>query len=78
VGGDRAYADTIRCRMPRLGDKWNLDECVVSIKGAHHILWRAVDQHGFVLDVLVQKLQDTKSAKRFMRKICRVKALFRE
>jgi putative transposase len=65
----RAYADTIRRRMPRLGDKWHLDESVVSIKGEHHILWRAVDQHGFVLDVLVQKRRNTKAAKRFMRKI---------
>ena len=35
----RAYANTIRRRSPRLGDKWHLDECVISIKGQHHILW---------------------------------------
>ncbi len=65
----RAYANSIRRRTPRLGDKWHLDECVISIKGEHHILWRAVDQDGFVLDVLVQKRGNTKAAKRFMRKL---------
>ncbi|WP_435656229.1 IS6 family transposase [Brucella pituitosa] len=65
----RAYASHIRRRTPGLGDKWHLDECVISIKGEHHILWRAVDQDGFVLDVLVQKRRHTKAAKRFMRKL---------
>ncbi|PWL16615.1 IS6 family transposase [Falsochrobactrum shanghaiense] len=65
----RAYASNIRRRTPRLGDKWHLDECVISIKGEHHILWRAVDQDGFVLDVLVQKRRNTKAAKRFMCKL---------
>ncbi|MBJ6722635.1 IS6 family transposase [Bacillus sp. PR5] len=46
-----------------------MDECVISIKSEHHILWRAVDQDGFVLDVLVQKRRNTKAAKRFMRKL---------
>jgi putative transposase len=36
------------------GDKWHLDEVVVTINGKKHWLWRAVDQHGEVLDVLVQ------------------------
>lgn len=65
----RDYAKKIRRRTPRFGDKWHLDECVVSIKGEKHILWRAVDQDGFVLDVLVEKRRDTKAAKRFIRKL---------
>ena len=65
----RAYARNIRRRTPRLGDKWHLDECVISIKGEKHILWRAVDQDGFVLEVLVQKRRDTKAAKHFIRKL---------
>ena len=32
-------------------------------------MWRAVDQDGFVLDILVQKRRDTQAAKRFMRKL---------
>lgn len=63
----RAYANSLRRRTPRLGDKWHLDECVISIKGKKHWLWCAVDQDGFVLDVLVQKHRNTKAAKRFMR-----------
>ncbi len=65
----RAYVTTIRRRTPRLGDKWHLDEMVVIIKGERHFLWRAVDQDGFVLEVLVQKRRNTKAAKRFMRKL---------
>ena len=38
----------------RPGDKWHLDEVFVKINGTTHYLWRAVDQHGNVLDILVQ------------------------
>lgn len=65
----RAYANTIRRRTPRLGDKWHLDEAVVTINGEQHFLWRSVDQDGFVLEVLVQKRRDTKAARRFIRKL---------
>lgn len=65
----RQYANSIRRRTPRLDDKWHLDECVISIRGEKHILWRAVDQDGFVDEVLVQKRRDTKAAKRFIRKL---------
>ena len=65
----REYANQIRRRTPRLGDKWHLDEVVITIKGERHFLWRAVDQDGFVFEVLVQKRRDTKAAKRFIRKL---------
>ena len=65
----RAYANSIRRRTPRLGDKWHLDEAVVTINGERHFLWRAVDQDGFVLGVLVQKRLDTRAAIRFIRKL---------
>jgi putative transposase len=48
------YANTLRRRQPRPGDKWHLDEVVLTIKGQHHYLWRAVDQHGYTLDILTQ------------------------
>jgi putative transposase len=38
-------------------------------KGERHFLWRAVDQDGFVLEVLVQKRRNTQAAKRFIRKL---------
>jgi putative transposase len=72
----RAYADGLRRRRPRPGDKWHLDEVFIKINGVRQYLWRAVDQDGNVLDILVQSRRDTKAAKRFMAKLmkkqCRV------
>ncbi|NVO56997.1 IS6 family transposase [Rhodobacteraceae bacterium B1Z28] len=66
----REFAKTIRRRSTgKLGDKWHLDEVVVSIRGCKHWVWRAVDQEGFVLDVLVQARRDRKAALRLMRKL---------
>lgn len=66
----RDFANDIRRRSAgRLGDKWYLDEVVITIGGKKHWLWRAVDQDGFVLDVLVQSRRNAKAAKRLMRKI---------
>ncbi|WP_429925409.1 IS6 family transposase (plasmid) [Agrobacterium vitis] len=66
----RHFANDIRKRSTgRLGDKWHLDELVITIGGRKHWLWRAVDQDGFVLDVLVQNRSNTKAAKRLMRKL---------
>src|SRR5271168_2490195 len=63
------YANELRRRRPRPGDKWHLDEVFVKINGITHYLWRAVDQHGTVLDVLVQSRRNAKAAKRFFRKL---------
>ena len=66
----QAFANNIRRRsVSRLGDKWHLDEVVVTVRGKKQWLWRAVDQDGFVLDVLVQSRRDAKAAKRLMRKL---------
>jgi putative transposase len=54
---------------PRPGDKWHLDEMFVKINGTLCYLWRAVDQHGTVVDVLVQSRRNAKAAKRFFRKL---------
>jgi putative transposase len=63
------FANQIRRRMPRVGDKWHLDEVVLKIGGLKHWLWRAVDQTGVVLDVLVQRRRDKQAAKRLLRKL---------
>ncbi len=63
-----AYANQLRRRRPRPGDKWHLDEVFIRINGRLRYLWRAVDQHGNVLDVLVQSHRNAVSAKRFFRK----------
>ena len=64
-------ARRIRSTSLARGDKWHLDEVVVTINGRKHWLWRAVDQHGAVLDVLVQSRRDRHAAKRLMRKLLR-------
>src|SRR5215468_6721991 len=63
------YANQLRRRRPRPGDKWHLDEMVLTIKGARHYLGRAVDQEGNVLDILVQRRRDKRAAKKFFRKL---------
>src|SRR3954469_15838066 len=65
----QAFANQIRRRLPAAGDKWHLDEVCLMIRGKKHWLWRAVDQDGFVLDVLVQSRRDKKAAKRLLRKL---------
>src|SRR5215210_6016986 len=65
----QAIADRIRRRLPHAGDKWHLDEVAVKIAGVKHWLWRAVDQAGMVLDVLVQRRRDKRAAKRLLRKL---------
>lgn len=46
-------ANELRRRRPHCGDKWHLDEVFLTIKGKMHCLWRAVDQDGNVLDILL-------------------------
>jgi putative transposase len=67
----QSFANQIRRRLPASGDKWHLDEVVISIAGQKHWLWRAVDQHGTVLNILVQSRRNTKAAKRLLRKLLR-------
>jgi len=62
-------ARRIRASALARGDKWHLDEVVVTINGKKHWLWRGVDQHGAVLDVLVQSRRNKHAAKRLMRKL---------
>jgi len=65
----QTYANELRRRRPRCGDKWHLDEVVLTIRGKKHFLWRAVDQDGNVLDILVQSRRNKKAARRFFRKL---------
>jgi len=65
LGIDRRIHSTALAR----GDKWHLDEVVVTINGKKHWPWRAVGQHGALLDVLVQSRRDKHAAKRLMRKL---------
>jgi len=64
-------ARRLRQRRPRPGDRWHLDEMVVRIAGKRMYLWRAVDQEGEILDLLVQRRRDKRAAVRLMRKLLR-------
>lgn len=64
-----AYAASLRRRRARPGDKWHLDEVLLKIKGKRHWLWRAVDQHGVVLDILAQQHRDQHAADAFLRRV---------
>ena len=63
------YAKGLRRRRAQMGDKWHLDEVFLKITGKLHYLWRAVDQHGNVLDILVQSRRNKQAAKKFFRKL---------
>ncbi len=63
------YARKIKRRQGQLGDIWYLDEVFVKIRGERHYLWRAVDQDGDVIDILVQRYRNARAAKRFFRKL---------
>ena len=64
-----AYARRLRRRRGRMGDTWYLDELFVTIQGRRQYLWRAVDQDGDVIDILVQSRRDRRAATRFLRKL---------
>src|SRR5215208_1149488 len=63
------FANQIRRRLPAAGDKWHPDEVALKIAGKKHWLWRAVDQDGIVLDILVQSRRDKRTAQRLLRKL---------
>ncbi len=63
------YARRLRHRRGRQGDTWYLDELFLQIQGRRQYLWRAVDEDGDVLDILVQSRRDRRAALRFFRKL---------
>jgi hypothetical protein len=65
----QAYANQLRHRRPRPGDTRHLDEMLLTINKEHHDLWRAVDQEGHVLDILVQRRRDKKEEEKFFREL---------
>jgi putative transposase len=57
------YANQLRHRRPKPGDKWHLDEVLLTMDGKRHYLWRAVDQDSHIFDILVQCRRDKTAAK---------------
>ena len=67
----RQFARNLRRSRPRPTGRWHLDLMVVRIRGQRMYLWRAVDDEGEVLDMLVQEGRDKRAASRFLRKLLR-------
>jgi len=65
------YVRKLKRRQGRLGDHWHLDEVFLRINGELQYLWRAVDQDGDVIDILVQPRRDRRAAERFFRRLLR-------
>ena len=63
------YARRLRRRLGQMGDTWYLDELFVKIQGRLQYLWRAVDDDGDVIDILVQSRRNRQAAIRFFRKL---------
>jgi putative transposase len=61
------FAGRLRRRRPKPGNIWHLDEVFIRIRGVLRYLWHAVDQHGAVLDILVQDRRNGAAAKRFFK-----------
>jgi putative transposase len=63
------FGEELRHREPRRGSRWHLDEVCTSVDGVRHWLWRAVDEHGAVLDIMLQRHRDTEAAKTFLTRL---------
>ncbi len=63
------YARKLKKRQGRLGDTWHIDEVFVTIQGQRQYLWRAVDQDGDTIDILVQRRRNKQAAVRFFRRL---------
>ena len=63
------FVEELRHREPRRGSRWHLDEVCTTVDGVRHWRWRAVDEYGFVLDILLQRHRDTEAAKTFLARL---------
>ena len=63
------FAHRVKAARRRPGTTWHLDEVFVTLRGEPYLLWRAVDQHGAELDILLQKRRDKAAAKRFFKRV---------
>jgi putative transposase len=63
------FTEELRRRQPTRGTTWHLDEVFLRMNGRRVYLWRAIDEHGQVLDILVQERRDAAAAERFFRRL---------
>ena len=64
-----SFAHRAKAARRKPGSTWHLDEMFVTLRGEPYLLWRAVDQHGAELDILLQKRRDKAAAKRFFKRV---------
>ena len=64
-----AYSRKLRRHRARPGDTWHLDEVFIKINGKTQYLYRAIDQHGHVLDIMVHRRRNKQAVIRFFRKL---------
>src|SRR6266702_7970550 len=65
------FSHRVKAARRKPGTTWHLDEVFVTLCGEPYLLWRAVDQHGAELDILLQKRRDKAAAKRFFQRVLR-------
>lgn len=65
----RQYAKRLRAKRPRPSSTWHIGEVFLKIGGKQHYLWRAVDDEGEVLDVLLQSRRNKVAAEKFLRRM---------
>ena len=65
------FIDAARPARHATGDRWFIDETYVKVAGHWTYLYRAVDQHGQVIDVLVSTRRDATAARAFFARALR-------
>jgi putative transposase len=61
----------VKAERRKPDNTWHLDEMFITLRGEPYLLWRAVNQHGAELDILLQKTRDKAAAKRFFKRVLR-------
>jgi transposase, IS6 family len=59
------FIDAARPARHAAGNRWFIDETYVKVAGRWTYLYRALDQHGQVIDVLLSTVRDGAAARRF-------------
>lgn len=72
------FAANLNRRRMQPSPRWHLDEMVCSIAGKRWFLWRAVDDEGVVLDMIMQKERDTAAALRLLTRLLRTQPVVPE
>jgi len=67
----KEFAHRVKAARRKPGSTWHLDEMFVKLRGGPYLLWRAVDEHGAELDILLQKRSDKAAAKCFFKRLLR-------